>query len=76
MYISIPCELASLLLGAALARMRPPYLVHDTSYGPALRKRSTRARLRAHAMDAQACSLARDDSYTPFALRSVRDEAS
>ena len=38
MYISIACKLASILLGAALARMRSPYLVHEISYESILLK--------------------------------------
>ncbi len=66
MHVSLACKLASILLGAALARMRSPYLVHDFSYESILRKRRIEARLRAHEMDAKSCHLARDDSFAPF----------
>jgi hypothetical protein len=69
-------EFASMLLGAALARMRSLCLVHAISYGSVLRKRHTRARIRAHVIDAQAYSLVGNGSFAPFGTRSVRDEAS
>ena len=60
-----------MLIGVALAR-----LSFMLSYGSVLRKRSTCARSRAQAMNAQACSLACDDSFAPCGTRAVRDEAS
>ena len=66
MHVSLACKLASMLLGAALARLRSPYLIQDFSYESILRKRRIEARLRAHEMDAKSCHLARDDSFAPF----------